>query len=126
MKGPARVPRFGRCAVRRSGDRGLAVLGEHVVDGFGHHNPNLSLDDSLFYDALAVDRLIEGLFRGRELNANEREFVRMLRMGVLDGREGYNMPMTASTRSMRYTTSTVLRVWMMYESMHQQVGLRLG
>ena len=27
-----------------------------------HHNPNLNREDDLFYNALAVDRVIEGLF----------------------------------------------------------------
>ena len=29
-------------------------------DGFSHHNPNLNREDDLFYNFLAVDRVIEG------------------------------------------------------------------
>ena len=28
-------------------------------DGFGHHNPNLNIEDDLFYNSLAVDRVID-------------------------------------------------------------------
>jgi len=96
------------------------------VDGFGHHNPHVGMEDDLFMNALAVDRMIEGLFRGRDLSANESQFVRLARMGILDGREGYDFPMTASTRSMRFTVAIVMRIWAMYEGVHQQVGRRLG
>ena len=33
-----------------------------VVDGFGHHNPQLGQEDDLFYNALAINRLMEGFF----------------------------------------------------------------
>ena len=66
-----------------------------AIDGFGHHNPQLSQEDDLFYNALAIDRFMEGFFRGRDLSTNETQFFRLMRMGILDGREGYDMPMTA-------------------------------
>ena len=47
------------------------VSDDPSVDGFGHHNPHLTQDDDLFYNALAIDRVIEGSFRGRDLSANE-------------------------------------------------------
>jgi hypothetical protein len=31
-------------------------------DGFGHNNPNLGLEDNMFFNALAIDRMIKGLF----------------------------------------------------------------
>ena len=33
-----------------------------AVDGFGHHNPQLGQEDDLFYNAMAIDRLLEGFF----------------------------------------------------------------
>ena len=81
----------------------------------------LTQDDDLFYNALAIDRVIEGLFRGRDLPANEEQFMRLVRMGILEGREGYDMPMTASTRAMRYTAAVTMRLWAMYEEQRQRV-----
>ena len=72
------------------------------VDGFGHHNPQLGQEDNLLFNAIAVDQLVEGLFQGRDLSTNETQFIQLIRMGILDGREGYDMPMTASMRAMRH------------------------
>ena len=52
-------------------------------DGFGHHNPHLGLEDDLFYNALAVDQVTEGLFQGRDLSAAEEQFVRLVHLGIL-------------------------------------------
>ena len=82
-----------------------------AVDGFGHHNPQLGQEDDLFYNAMAIDKLLEGFFRGRDLSTNEAQFFRLMRMGILDGREGYDMPMTASTRAMRHTAAVSSRLW---------------
>ena len=90
-------------------------------DGFGHHNPNLNIEDDLFYNALAVDRVIKGLFQGRDLSAAEEQFMRLIRLGILDEREGFDMPMTAATRAMRHTSATVMRLWTMYENERQRV-----
>ena len=90
-------------------------------DGFSHHNPNLNVEDDLFYNALAVDRVIEGLFRGRDLSAAEEQFMRLVRLGILDEREGFDMLMTAATRAMRHTSATVMRLWTMYENERQRV-----
>ena len=98
-----------------------AVVEDPAVDGFGHHNPQLGQEDDLFYNALAVDRFMEGFFRGRDLSTNETQFFRLMRMGILDGREGYNMPMTASTRAMRHTAAVSARLFVMYEHERQQV-----
>ena len=59
-------------------------------------NPQLGQEDNLFYNALSIDRFMEGFFRGRDLSTNEAQFFRLMRMGILDGREGYDMPMTVS------------------------------
>ena len=93
-----------------------------ALDGFGHHNPELTQGDNLWRDAMAIDRMIEGLFRGRDLSANEAQFMRLIRMGILDGREGYEMPMTASTLAMRHTASVTMRLWAMYEHERQRVS----
>ena len=90
-------------------------------DGFGHHNPNLNIEDDLFYNTLAVDWVIEGLFRGQDLSAAEEQFMRLIRLGILDEREGFDMPMTAATRAMRHTSATVMRLWTMYENERQRV-----
>ena len=90
-------------------------------DGFGHHNPNLNMEDDLFYNALSVDQVVEGLFRGRDLSAAEEQFMRLIRLGIIDEREGFDMPMTAATRAMRHTSATVMRLWAMYENERQRV-----
>ena len=53
-----------------------------ALDGFGHHNPELTQPDNLWRDTMAIDRMIEGLFRGRDLSANEVQFMRLIRMGI--------------------------------------------
>ena len=90
-------------------------------DCFGHNNPNLNLEDNLFFNVLAIDRVIEGLFRGRELSAAEEQFVRLICLGILDGREGFDMLMTASTRVMRHTPAVTMRLWAMYKNERQRV-----
>ena len=97
------------------------VAEDPAVDGFGHHNPQLGQEDDLFYNALSIDRMVEGLFWGRDLSANESQFIQLIRMGILDGREGYNMLMTASTRVMRHTMAVTMRLWAMFEGEHQRV-----
>src|ERR1700689_127769 len=82
------------------------------ADGFHHHNPHLTQDDDLFFNALAIDRRIEGSFRGRDLPANEEQFMRLVRMGILEGREGYDLPITASWSR---------RLWAMHEEHRQRV-----
>ena len=86
------------------------------LDGFGHHDPELTQSDDLWWDAMAIDRMIEGLFRGRDLSANEAQFMRLIWMGILDEREGYDLAMTASTLAMRHTASVTMRLWAMYEN----------
>ena len=65
---------------------------------------------------MAINRMIKGLFQGRDLSANKAQFMRLIRMGILDGREGYDLPMTASTLVMRHTASVTMRLWAMYEN----------
>ena len=75
----------------------------------------------MFYNALAIDRVIEGLFWGRELSAAEEQFMRLIRLGILDEREGFDMPMMVATRAMRHMSATVMRLWTMYENERQRV-----
>ena len=96
-----------------------------TIDGFSHHNPQLGQEDDLFYNALAIDRMMEGLFRGRDLLANKAQFFCLIRMGILDRREGYDMPVTASTRAMRHTAAVSMRLWVMYEHERQRVNLQV-
>ena len=97
------------------------VAEDPAVDGFGHHNPQLGQEDDLFYNALSINRFMEGFFRGRDLSTNEAQFFRLMRMGILDGREGFDMPMTASTRLMKNTAAVSARLFMMLEHEQQRV-----
>ena len=97
------------------------VAEDPTIDGFGHHNPQLGQEDDLFYNTLSIDRFMEGYFRGRDLLTNETQFFRLMRMGILDGREGYDMPMTASTRLMRHTAAVSARLFVMLEHERQRV-----
>ena len=96
-----------------------------MIDGFGHHNPQLGQGDDLFYNALAIDRQLEGFFCGRDLLTNETQFFRLMRMGILDGREGYNMLMMALTRAMGHTAAVSSRLWVMFEQECQRVNLQV-
>ena len=98
-----------------------AVAEDPAIDGFGHHNPQLGQEDNLFYNALSIDRFMEGFFRGRDLSTNETQFFCLMRMGILDGGEGYDMPMTTSTRSMRHTAAVSARLFVMLEHERQWV-----
>ena len=64
---------------------------------------------------------MEGLFQGRDLSANKTQFVRLIQMGILDGREGHDMPMTVSTRAMQHTAVVTMRLWAMLEGEQQRV-----
>ena len=65
--------------------------------------------------------MIEGLFRGRDLSANEEQFMRLIQMGILDGKEGFDLPMSASVRAMRHSLAVSMRLWVMYEEQKQRV-----
>ena len=97
------------------------IAEDPVIDGFGHHNPQLSQEDDLFYNALSIDRFMEGFFHGRDLSTNGTQFFWLMRMGILDGREGYDMPMMASTRAMRHTAAVSARLFVMFEHERQRV-----
>ena len=97
------------------------VAEDPAIDGFSHHNPQLGQEDDLFYKALSIDQFMEGFFRGRDLLTNKAQFFRLIRMGILDGREGYDMPMMASTRAMRHTVAVCSRLFVMFEHERQQV-----
>ena len=67
----------------------------------------------MFYQSLAIDWIIEEQFWNRDLSSAESEFMRLIRMGILDGREGYDFQMTASTLAMRHSSVVSMRLWVM-------------
>ena len=75
----------------------------------------------MFYNALAGDRVVEGLFCGWELSAAEEQFMRLVRLGIINEREGFDVLMTAATKAMRHTSATVMRLWAMYKNERQWV-----
>ena len=91
-------------------------------DGFGHGNGQLGQPDEMWYQALAVDRIIEEQFRNRNLSSAESEFMRLIRMGILDGREGYDFTMTASSLAMRHSSAVSMRLWTMFMNERERVG----
>ena len=76
----------------------------------------------MWYQSLAIDRIIEEQFRNRDLSSAESEFMRLIRMGILDGREGYDFPMTASSLSMRHSSAVSMRLWVMLVAKKERVG----
>ena len=56
------------------------------------------------------------------MSSAESEFMRLIRLGILDGREGYNFQMTASTLSMRHSLAVSMRLWVMLMSERERVG----
>ena len=46
----------------------------------------------MWYQSLVIDRILEEQFHNRNLSSAESEFMRLIRMGILDGREGYDFP----------------------------------
>ena len=71
---------------------------------------------------MAIDRIIEEQFRNRNLSSAESEFMRLIRMGILDGREGYDFSMMASTLAMRHSSAVSMRLWVMLASERERVG----
>ena len=91
-------------------------------DGFGHGNKQLGQPDEMWYQSLAIDRIVEEQFRNRNLSSAESEFMRLIRMGILDGREGYDFQMMASTLAMRHSSAVSMRLWVMLASERERVG----
>ena len=56
------------------------------------------------------------------MSSAESEFMRLIRMGILDGREGYDFSMTASTLSMRHSSAVSMRLWVMLMNERERVG----
>ena len=77
----------------------------------------------MWYQSLAIDRIIEEQFRNRNLSSAESEFMRLIRMGILDGREGYDFTMTASTLAMRHSSAVSMRLWVMLMNERERVGV---
>ena len=67
----------------------------------------------MFYQSLVIDRIIKEQFRNQDLSSAESEFMRLIQMGILDGREGYDFPMTASMLVMRHLSAVSMRLWVM-------------
>ena len=67
----------------------------------------------MFYQSLAIDQIIEEQFRNRDLSSAEFEFMRLIQIEILDGREGYDFLMTALTPSMRHGSVVAMRLWVM-------------
>ena len=67
----------------------------------------------MFYQALAIDQIIEEQFWNQDLSSAESEFMRLICMGILNGREGYDFPMMASTLAMRHGAAVLMRLWVM-------------
>ena len=90
-------------------------------DGFSHRNGQLGQPNEFFYQSLAIDRILEEQFCNRNLSSAESEFMRLIRIGILDGREGYDFPMTASTLAMRHLSAVAMRLWVMLASEKERV-----
>ena len=84
--------------------------------GFGCGNLQLSQEDKMFCQALAVDQVVEGLFQNQDLLAAELKFMRLIQMGILNGHKGYDFPMMALTRAMRFSLTVSMRLWAMCEN----------
>ena len=50
------------------------------------------------------------------MSAAEEQFMRLIRLGILDKREGFDMPMMVAMRVMRHMSAVVMRLWVMYEN----------
>ena len=76
----------------------------------------------MWYQSLAIDRIIEEQFRNRDLSSAESEFMRLIRMGILNGREGYDFTMTALSLAMRHSLAVSMRLWVMLMNERERVG----
>ena len=47
-------------------------------DGFGHGNGQLGQPNEMFYQSLAIDRVLEENFRNQVLSLAESEFMRLI------------------------------------------------
>ena len=47
--------------------------------------------------------------------------MRLICLGILDEREGFDMSMMVATRAMRHSSAVVMRLWAMYENECQRV-----
>ena len=73
--------------------------------------------------ALAIDWMIELLFRGRDLTVDKEILMNLLRMVVID-RKDFDKPMDAATRAMRHSAALATRLWVMFEEQKQRVYLQ--
>ena len=47
-------------------------------DGFSHGNPQLGQGDKMWYQALAIDQIVEEQFCPRDLSSAKLEFMRLI------------------------------------------------
>ena len=93
------------------------------VSGFGQWNFNIHNDDQMWGQALAIDWMVELLFRGWDLTVDEEILMNLLRMAVIDRKE-FNEPMDAVTRAMRHSVALAAHLWVMFEEQKQRVYLQ--
>ena len=111
------IPWVGNTARKLVGD----ILNVLMMDQVGFSQVHCPCPYSVFTMSWVRKLVFVPSVRGRDLSTNETQFFRLMRMGILDGREGYDMPMTASTRAMRHTTAVSARLFVMFEHERQRV-----
>ena len=85
------------------------------VSGFGWWNFNIHDDNQMWGQALAIDWMIELLFRGRDLTVDEEVLMNLLWMAVID-RKQFDKPMDSATRAMRHSAALAACLWVMFNS----------
>ena len=93
------------------------------VSGFGQWNFNIHDNNQMWGQALAIDWMIELLFREQDLTIDEEILMNLLRMGVIDRKE-FDKPMDAATRVMRHSAALAAHLWVMFEEQKQRVYLQ--
>ena len=93
------------------------------VSGFGRWNFNIHDDDQMWGQALAIDRMIELLFQGRDLTVDEEILMNLLQMAVIDWKD-FNKPMDVATRAMRHSVALASCLWVMFEAQKPRVYLQ--
>ena len=93
------------------------------ISGFGHWSFYIHDDNQMWGQALAIDRMIELLFCGRDLTVDEEILMNLLRMAMIDRKE-FDKPMDAATRAMRHSAALAAHLWVMFEEQKQRVYLQ--
>jgi hypothetical protein len=95
---------------------------EDEGNGFMQWEHGVTPKDLLWGQSLAVDRMIEELMRNADLPKNEEVFMNLLRMGVIDPKDG---KIDNWIWSMRHSSALAARLWTMYISERQRVGVTI-